>query len=293
VDLFGSVDALLQGAMLGGLYAMFAIGLSLLFGVMRLVNVAHGDLVLLCAFVGFALTDRFGWNPFAAMALVVPCAAVLGYALQHAVLRHTIRPDPLPSIVVTFGLSIVIQNLLLELFSADTRSIAAGGLEARSLALPGGLAIGWLPLLTFGAALAATAAFQALFGATALGRAFRATADDPETAALMGIDRLRVYSLATAIAIGVLGIAGVLHGMRTTIAPTDGPAQLIYAFEAVIIGGMGSFWGTFAGGLTLGVAQTVGFRLDPGWGILAGHAVFAAVLLLRPSGLFARVSPAR
>jgi branched-chain amino acid transport system permease protein len=280
------IDTLLQGLMLGGLYALFAIGLSLMFGVMRLVNTAHGDFVLLAAFSGFLLTDWLHLNPFLAMLAVVPLAFALGYILQRGVLNFTISRDPLPSLVVTFGISIIIQNLLLELFSADTRSIAAGGFETRSLAIADGLAIGALPLLTFLAALAATAGFQWLFGNTALGRAFRATSDDREAASLMGINNVHIYALATAMAIGILGVAGVLHGMRTTIAPTDGPAQLIYAFEAVIIGGMGSFWGTFAGGMILGVAQAIGFRIDPGWGILIGHLVFILVLLFKPSGLF-------
>jgi branched-chain amino acid transport system permease protein len=280
------IDTVLQGVMLGGLYALFAIGLSLMFGVMRLVNVAHGDFVILAAFIGMVIVDTLGLHPFAAMLVVVPIAFGVGYAVQRGILTRTIGNDPLPSLVVTFGISIVIQNLLLEIFSADTRSIRAGGLETQSVALGAGLAVGGLPLLTFLAALAITAAFQWFFGHTRLGRAFRATSDDPDAAALVGVDNRRIYALATAIAIGVLGVAGVFHGMRTTIAPGDGPAQLIYAFEAVIIGGMGSFWGTFAGGTILGVAQSIGFRVDPGWGILVGHVVFIAVLLFRPSGLF-------
>jgi branched-chain amino acid transport system permease protein len=284
--MFTWIDTILQGVMLGGLYALFAMGLSLMFGVMRLVNTAHGDFVLLAAFAGFVITDTLHVSPFVAMALVIPLAFGVGYIVQRGVLNYTISKDPLPSLVVTFGMSIVIQNLLLELFSADTRSISAGGIETQSIPLVEGLAVGVLPLMIFLAALAATLGFQWLFGNTSLGRAFRATSDDREAASLMGINNVHIYALATAIAVGVLGVAGVFHGMRTTIAPTDGPAQLIYAFEAVIIGGMGSFWGTFAGGIILGVAQAIGFRVDPGWGILVGHLVFILVLLFKPSGLF-------
>lgn len=280
------VDTVLQGVMLGGLYALFAMGLSLMFGVMRLVNVAHGDFVILTAFIGFVIVDTLHLNPFVAMLIVVPLAFGIGYAVQAGVLTRTIGKDPLPSLVVTFGISIIIQNVLLEVFSADTRSIAAGGLETRSFALGEGLAVGWLPLLTFAAALAITAGFQWFFNNTRLGRAFRATSDDHEAAALVGVDNRRVYAVATGMAIGILGVAGILHGMRTTIAPGDGPAQLIYGFEAVIIGGMGSFWGTFSGGVILGVAQSIGFRIDPGWGILVGHVVFIALLLFKPNGLF-------
>ena len=280
------IDTVLQGAMLGGLYALFALGLSLMFGVMRLVNVAHGDFVLLMAFAGLFASTMTGVNPFIAMLIVTPAAFALGYLLQRGLLNYTISRDPLPSLVVTFGISIIIQNLLLQFFSADIRSIPAGGLETQSLALGGGLAIGVLPLTILAIALAVTAGFQMLIDRTRLGAAFRATSDDREAASLMGINNVHIYALATGLAIGALGIAGILHGMRTTIAPTDGPAQLIYAFEAVIIGGMGSFWGTFAGAMILGIAQSIGFRINPGWGILVGHLVFVAVLVFKPNGLF-------
>jgi branched-chain amino acid transport system permease protein len=202
------------------------------------------------------------------------------------VLNGTLGKDPLPSLVVTFGLSIVIQNLLLELFSADPRSIETGGLSTESLALPGGLAIGVLPLLVFIVAVAATASLQWLFNSTRLGRAFRAVSDDKEIAELMGLNSNKVYALATAIAFTLIAVAGVLQAMRTTVSPSDGPLLLLFAFEAVIIGGMGSFWGTLVGALLLGITQQIGFRLDPGWGIWFGHIVFLAVLVVRPQGLF-------
>jgi branched-chain amino acid transport system permease protein len=290
VDLLGAADTIIQGVLLGSLYALFALGLSLMFGVMRIVNTAHGDLVILAGFGGVFLNQAFGVGAFTTMLAVVPLAFALGYGLQRSVLNRTLSRDPLPSLVVTFGISIVIQNLLLELFSADTRSLSAGGLEARSIEIVPGLAVGVLPVMVLAAALTASAGFQWLFGRTRLGRAFRATSDDGEAASLVGIDNHRVFALATGLAIGILGIAGVFQAMRTTISPTDGPAQLIYAFESVIIGGMGSFWGTFVGGLILGVSQAIGFRINPGWGILVGHLVFVAVLVVRPMGLFPKTA---
>ncbi len=280
------IDAIIQGILIGGLYAMFAMGLSLMFGVMRIVNVAHGDMVILMAFLGFVLTNTFGLNPFVAMVVVVPIAFAIGYMLQRGILNFTISNDPLRSLVVTFGISIIIQNTLLEFFSADTRSIAAGGLEAQSFRLTDNLAVGVLPLIVFTTAVILTVGLQWLFGNTQIGRAFRATSDDHAAAGLMGVNNAHVYAFATAIAVGILGIAGIFHGMRTTFAPTDGPAQLIYAFEAVIIGGIGSFWGTLAGGILLGIAQTIGARIDPGWGVLAGHVMFIVVLLFKPNGFF-------
>jgi branched-chain amino acid transport system permease protein len=217
--------------------------------------------------------------------------ALLGYALARGVFNHTlVGADIMPSLLVTFGLSIIIQNLLLVLFSADSQGLNAGNLETASLALTQGLAVGWLPLLIFITAVVVIVGLQWLFSYTALGRAFRAAADDQETVQLMGIDNRQIYALALAIALGVVAIAGIFLAVRTTFTPSIGPGRLLFAFEAVIIGGLGSFWGTLLGGMILGVAQSIGAKLDPGWQILAGHLVFLAVLLVRPQGLFPRRS---
>ena len=287
------VETLLQGLLLGGLYCLFALGQSLMFGVMRLTNTAQGDFIILGSFAAIAGMNALaalGWNngfaSFAVMLALLPLAFGFGYALQRWVLNGTLGRDPLPSLVVTFGLSIVIQNLLLELFSADPRSIETGGLNTASIALPAGLAIGVLPLAIFTVALVATGALQWLFNGTRLGRAFRAVSDDKEIAELMGLNSHTVYAFATAIAFVLIAFAGVLQGMRTTVSPADGPLLLLFAFEAVIIGGMGSFWGTLIGALLLGITQQIGFRIDPGWGIWIGHIVFLVVLVLRPQGLF-------
>jgi branched-chain amino acid transport system permease protein len=282
------LDTLIQGLLLGGLYALFALGLSLMFGVMRLTNTAQGDFIVLAAFGAIALAPLLAMQSVAAALVLLPIAFGFGYALQRWVLNGTLGRDPLPSLVVTFGLSIVIQNALLEMFSADPRSLDSAGFNTRSLALGDGMAIGALPLAIFAVALFCTVALQLLFQRTALGRAFRAVSDDREIAELMGLDANRIYALATAIAFVVIALAGSLQAMRTTVAPSDGPLLLLFAFEAVIIGGMGSFWGTFAGAMVLGLAQQIGFRLDPGWGIWFGHLVFLAVLVVRPQGLFPR-----
>ena len=280
------IEILIQGLLLGGLYCLFALGLSLMFGVMRLTNIAQGDFVVLAAFGAIAATSMLAWQPMLVGLALLPIAFGFGYALQRYVLNGTLGKDPLPSLVVTFGLSIVIQNALLELFSADPRSLESGGLNLRSLQLTDGLAIGTLPLLIFAVAVACTLGLQQLFQRTALGRAFRAVSDDKEIAELMGLDARKVYALATGIAFLLIALAGMFQGMRTTVSPADGPPLLLFAFEAVIIGGMGSFWGTFIGAMALGLTQQVGFRIDPGWGIWFGHLMFLAVLVVRPQGLF-------
>ena len=279
------METLLQGLLLGGLYALFALGQSMIFGVMRLTDTAHGDFIILGAFIALGLTT-LGIPPWFAWLITLPVTAALGYALQRYVLNGTLGRDPLPSLVVTFGLSVVVQNMLLEIFSADPRSIDTDGFNTLSWSPMADLSIGVLPLLILGLALAATVALQWLFNHTATGRAFRAVSDDREIAELMGLKANKVYAQATALAFVLIGVAGVLQGMRTTVAPSDGPMLLLFAFEAVIIGGMGSFWGCLVGALLLGLTQQVGFRLDPGWGIWAGHVMFLIVLVFRPQGLF-------
>jgi len=282
------LNTLLQGVMLGGLYALFAAGLSLIFGIMRLVNLAHGDLIVLAAFIVLALTHALAVGPFLATLLAVPLLFAFGYALQRGLLNRTLGRDILPPLLVTFGLSIIIQNGLLEAFSADSQRLVAGAIETASIDLFGGLAVGTLQLVTFASAVAVIFALNQLFYRTELGRAFRATSDDLEVAGLMGIDHRHIFALAMAVAMVVIAVSALYLGMRANFDPTIGPARLIYAFEAVIIGGLGSLWGTLAGGIIIGVAQTVGAKLDPEWQILAGHIAFLVVLVLRPNGLFAR-----
>lgn len=278
-------DMLLQGLLLGGLYALFALGQSLMFGVMRLTNTAQGDFIILGGFFSISLVGATGLAPGWALLLIAPAAFMFGYVLQRFVLNGTLGKDPLPSLVVTFGLAIIIQNLLLELYSADPRSLDVGAIALDSLSI-GIATVGTLPLLTLGVAVLATLALQALFSFTSLGRSFRAVSDDREAAQLMGIRPSTVYAQATGIAFVLIALAGTLQAMRTTVSPSDGPLLLLFAFEAVIIGGMGSFWGTLLGALLLGISQQIGFRFDPGWGIWFGHLTFLLVLLIRPQGLF-------
>ena len=283
------LNIIVQGVLLGGLYAMFAAGLSLIFGVMRLVNIAHGDLIVLAAYVGLVVVETLGLAPLASLVLVVPIMAGLGYALQRLVLNRTLGDDPLPPMIVTFGISVIIQNGLQQLFSADSRRLPAGALDIASLALGSDIGIGYLPLLQFVAAVAIIGGLQLLFYRTPLGRAFRATSDDAAVAQLMGLDNRHVFALAMALALATVAISGVFLGLRANFDPAIGPARLVFGFEAVIIGGLGSLWGTLAGGVILGVAQAIGAQLDPGWQLLAGHLAFLVVLAAKPEGLFPKI----
>ncbi|MGV8949883.1 MAG: branched-chain amino acid ABC transporter permease [Cypionkella sp.] len=283
------LDTLVQGAMLGGLYALFAAGLSLVFGIMRLVNLAHGDLIVLAAYLILGIGTVTGLNPFLAALLALPVMFAFGWVLQSALLNRVLGEDILPPLLVTFGLSVVIQNALLMGMSADSRKLPIGPIEAHSLDL-GPVTVGVMPLITFASAILVILALNGLFYHTALGRAFRATSDDPVTVQLMGIRPRRVFAMATGIALVVATIAALYLGARANFDPAIGPARLLYAFEAVIIGGLGSLWGTLAGGLVIGIAQALGAAINPEWQILAGHLAFVAVLLVRPRGLFPRAN---
>lgn len=281
------VATIIQGILLGGLYALFAAGLSLVFGIMRLVNLAHGDLIVLGAYLILLMVTLLGLSPFAAVFVAAPVMFALGWILQRFVLNRVLGDDILPPLLVTFGLSIVLQNALLETASADSQRLSAGSIETDSLAF-GPINVGVLPLLTFISAVLVIVALNYIFYRTSLGRAFRATSDDQTTASLMGIKPRRIFSTATALAMVVVIIAALYLGVRANFDPSIGPARLIYAFEAVIIGGLGSLWGTLLGGITIGVAQTLGAAINPEWQILSGHIAFLIVLLLRPRGFFPR-----
>lgn len=283
------LNSILQGVLTGGLYAMFAAGLSLMFGVMGLVNVAHGDFIVLAAYLGLVVTQAIGIGPMASLVIVVPAMGLIGYVLQRSLLNRTLGDDLLPPLLVTFGLSVLIQNGLLEMFTSDSRKLGAGALEVASFQIGGGLSVGALPLLQFVVACVIILALQMLFYRTALGRAFRATSDDAATAQLVGLDNNHVFALATALAFALVGLGGIFLAIRSNFDPALGPSRLLFGFEAVIIGGLGNLWGTLVGGVILGVAQAIGAKLDPGWQILAGHVAFLIVLAVRPQGLLARV----
>jgi branched-chain amino acid transport system permease protein len=284
------INTIVQGALIGGLYALFAAGLSLMFGVMRLVNIAHGDLIVLAAYLALVVVATLGFSPFASLIIVVPVMFALGYILQRGLLNFTLGGDILPPLLVTFGLSIVIQNALLEGFSADGQKLQMGGFETASIRITDQLAIGWFPVAIFVTAVVVIALLELLLYRTALGRAFRATSDDADTARLYGVRNRHVFALATAIALAVVSIAAIFLAVRTNFGPASGPARLLFAFEAVIIGGLGSLWGTLAGGVVLGVAQAIGAQLNPGWELLAGHVAFLVVLIIRPRGLFPKLA---
>jgi len=289
------VNAVVQGLLLGGLYALFACGLSLMFGVMRIINLAHGDIAVLGAFLVWEVTFTYHVSPFVALLPVLPIMAAFGYVLQRSVLARSLRGGPLIPLLTTFGLSIVIQNGLLQTYSPDVRSLGAkaGTISTKSWVINSQLAVPYIGLLVLGLAVVVLGGLQLTLRRTPFGREIRATALDPDTAALVGIPAWSVYAKATAIALATATLAGAFLAIRSTFQPSSGPTQLIFAFEAVVIGGLGSLWGTLGGGIVLGVAQTIGANIDPRYSILAGHLVFLAVLASPRGRILASRSTAR
>jgi len=277
------VNLVVQGVLLGGYYALLACGLSLMFGVMRIINLAHGDLAILAAFLAFSISDYAGISPFLALVAVVPIMAAVGWLLQRGILERSLRSGVLVPLLATFGLSIAIENLLFEAYGADTRSLGdmIGDLAFDSLEVNSHLSISYVAALIFALAVALLGGLSLFLKRTSLGRAIRATAEDPDTAELVGVNARAVYAIAAAIAVATVAIAGAMLAMRATFDSYTGPMQLIFAFEAVVIGGIGSLWGTLIGGIVLGLAQSIGAALNPRWFLLAGHLTFLAVLGLR------------
>lgn len=279
------LNAIIQGVLLGGLYALLAAGLSLMFGVMRIVNLAHGVLAVLAAYLGYVLVTNMGLPWVVALIVVILIMAGVGYALQWGLFNRALAKAGLAPLLVAFGLAVVLTQLLQQIFTADTRSIQIGEIGTNSIKVSDDIYIGVFPLITFIVGVAVIAALQLFINMAPLGRAMRAASDDVETVKLMGIDNRQVYALATALALATVGLAGMFIGTKTQFSPTYGDLVLIFAFEAVIIGGLGSLWGTLAGGIVLGVAQALGSQINPSYGLLVGNLVFLAILAFRPQGL--------
>ena len=281
------LETLLNGVLLGGLYGVIGLGLSINFGTMRVVHLAHGDLIVLAAYFLVVLLVPAGIPPLAAAAIVVPIMFAVGGVLQRYVIGRSLGKGVLPPLIVTFGISIVLQNVLLVYATADARALH-GPLESAGFTIAG-VGVSLVRVVDFAVGLGCLGALQLLLGRTALGRALRATSDDRDTARLMGIDPTRMYALAAAIAAATGAVAGSLLAATSTFYPATGSEMLLVAFEVVVVGGLGSLTGTFLGGILLAVAQLVGARLlGPSNALLAGHAVVLLILIVRPQGLLPR-----
>jgi branched-chain amino acid transport system permease protein len=286
------VNAIIQGILTGGLYALFACGLSLMFGVMKVVNLAHGDLAVLAGYIGVGVIAATHMPFLWSIPIVVLIMAVLGYVLQRTLIQAALRRGELTTLIVTFGLSMVIENGLLQFFTANSRGLGVGqSIVTASFSIGSQITIAWLQVIIFALAVVVLVGLQYYLSSTKYGRLIRAVADDVEAAQLSGADYRHVFGIAAAIAFGTVALAGMAYGTTTVIVPTTGTDTiLLLAFAAVVIGGLGSLWGTLLGGVVLGVAQQIGAQINISYELLAGYVIFLVVLIVRPQGLTARRS---
>ncbi len=281
-------NVIIQGVLLGGFYALFACGLSLMFGVMKVINLAHGDMAVVAAYAAVFLVPHLHVAQIWAFVVVVPLFALVGYVLQRTLLQKAIDRDAFTTLLVTFGLSVVIENLLLEIYSANGQSVNIGALIAKSWQVNSVIYVSYISLVVLGVAVAVLGALQLFLSRTSTGRLIRAVSDDREAAQICGANYKHVFGIAASIAFATVALAGISFGMMTEFAPTSGGVNLLFAFEAVVIGGIGSLWGTLVGGVALGIAQQFGAHINPAYQVLAGNILFLAVLVVRPQGLFGR-----
>lgn len=283
------VNAIMQGVLLGGLFAMSAVGLSLAFGVLRIVNLAHGDLMTLAAYMSYIAMEHTGMSTWYSLLIVVPAMGVLGYIVQRVLLQRALKMGELAPLMVTFGIAIIIPNSLVQIFSSNVQQLPVGALATSSIQLNDQISLGTFPLITLAMSVVLIAVIQQYLARTKMGRYMRAAADDSEVLRLMGVDHRKVYGYAMGIAFATLALAGILFGMRQGgVSPFDGQLTVLFAFETVIIGGLGSLWGTLLGGIVLGIAQTVAGQISPEIPLLVGNLVFLAVLAFRPNGLMGK-----
>jgi branched-chain amino acid transport system permease protein len=280
------LNILIQGSLIGGFYALFACGLSLMFGVMKVINLAHGDVAVVAGYTAVFLAPKFGVSPLWSFVVVVPFFAILGYVVQRTLIQKSIDRDPFTTLLVTFGLSVLIENLLLTAYSANGQSINIGDLIGKSFQLSSTIYVSYVALTVLGVAVAVLGVLQIFLSKSKTGRLIRAVSDDREAAQLSGANYRHIFGIAAGIAFATVALAGIAYGMMTEFAPTSGGANLLYAFEAVVIGGIGSLWGTLVGGIALGVAQQFGQHINPQYQVLAGNLLFLLVLAVRPNGLF-------
>jgi branched-chain amino acid transport system permease protein len=284
------VNAIIQGILTGGLYALFACGLSLMFGVMKVVNLAHGDLAIFGGYIALGVIAVTHVPVLWSFLIVVPIMAALGYVMQRTMIQASLDRSVLTTLLVTFGLSVVIENGLLQFVNADSHSLGIGNsIITKSFSIGSQIQIAYLLVLIFAVAVAVLLGLQYFLSSSRYGRMIRAVADDREAAQLSGVDYRHVFGIAAAIAFGTVALAGIAYGMYSQFAPTTGTDTiLLFAFAAVVIGGLGSLWGTLLGGVVLGVAQQIGAQINISYEVLAGYIVLLAVLVFRPQGLTAR-----
>ncbi len=280
------IQPVINGILLGGLYAVIALGLTTMFGIVKLVNLAHGDLMILSSYLSLVIMAGLGINPFWSMLMVIPIMFVIGFLLQKFLLNRVLGKEMEPPLLVAFGVSIIIQNLLLLVFTPDAQSLVTD-ISIKTIQVSDKINLPVLYLVNFLVGCAVILLLRIFYNKTFLGRAIRAASDDEGAARLMGINTKNIFAIAMGIAMITAAVSGILIGMTFSFFPHTGGQYLIIAFGVIIIGGLGSMKGALAGGIILAEAQLLGAHFTgPGYQLLMGYLVLLIVLAIRPQGLF-------
>jgi branched-chain amino acid transport system permease protein len=282
-------QTVVNGILLGGLYACMAMGFSIMWGVMNVINLAHGTMILTGAFIAFWLNARFGIDPILTIPFSATALFVLGYALQRWIINRVVLKNIFLTLILTFGLDMVLINANIALFTADVRSISTW--YTGTAFEVWGVRIAYTRLLVFVLALLLTLALHQFLKRSRTGRAIRATAQDPKAARVLGVDTARAYAITFGLGAAMAGAAGSLVAVVYAFSPVIGAPFTLKSFVIVILGGLGNVWGVVLGGVFLGVAENLvssfGF---PGYRDAISFGLLLALLLLRPTGLLGRQS---
>ena len=278
------IQTIINGILLGGLFAVLGVGMTIIFGIVKLTNLAHGEFVILGAFCSTLLMEALNVDPILTLIITIPLMFIIGMVLQSVLINRVMLRGSEPALLVTFGLSIILQDAMLLLFTADARKMNVSYTNS-TISLPGGLYIPVLDLVLLIISLITILVLTLFLRRTYMGRAIRDTSDDTVAAALMGVSIKKSYAVAMGIAMATAAVAGLCVGMRWTFYPSSGGEYLLRAFGVVVIGGMGSIPGALVGGLVFGLAQVIG---GANYGLLASYVVLIIMLAVRPQGLFSK-----
>lgn len=279
-----ALQVIVNGVLLGGIYALLGVGMTMIFGIVKLTNLAHGEFVIIGAYASTLLAGLLGVDPLLTLIITIPLMFVLGMILQSGLINRVMLKGAEPALLVTFGLSIILQDLLLLLFTTDAQH-ATAPYSTKTIRLPGNVSISVLDIIIFALSIAAILILTLFLRKTYLGKSIRATSDDTQAAALMGVNVKRTYGIAMGIAMATAAIAGLCVAIKWTFYPSSGGSYLLIAFGVVVIGGMGSIPGTLVAGLVFGLAQVIG---GANYGMLVSYIILIIMLAVRPQGLFSK-----
>ena len=278
------IQVIINGILLGGIYALLGVGMTMMFGIVKLTNLAHGEFIIIGAYLSTILANAIGVDPILSIIVTVPIMFLVGMGLQSGLINRVMKIGSEPALLVTFGLSIILADAMLLIFSADAQR-ANVPYNTASLRIAQGLNISVLDLIVFCISLATIIVLSIFLKKTYLGRSIRATSDDTQAASLMGVNVNRTYAIAMGIAMATAAIAGMCVSMKWVYYPSSGGNYLLTAFGVVVIGGMGSIPGTLIAGLILGLAQVIG---GANYGQLIAYVLMVLFLAVRPQGLFSK-----